>query len=128
MRWALIAVAILCVSAAPAPRPGWLGLGFTYHTKVERGRVHGWLFVRHVAPHGPAARAGLRPRDVVTHLGGVPLAFPTEAALFARLQSVRAGQTVVFTVRRGEERLHVKVVPAPMTDDQWAAWQRSRAE
>jgi S1-C subfamily serine protease len=58
-------LADLIADGAPSgPRKPWLGMT----TEEMRGR----LFVTRVAPEGPAAKAGIRPGDIVLGVGGQP--------------------------------------------------------
>jgi serine protease Do len=58
--------------------------------------------VSEVAPGSPAARAGVRPGDVVTELSGKPIASPGELA--SALQKVTSGQVVRLKVERGDSK------------------------
>jgi serine protease Do len=58
--------------------------------------------VSDVAVGSPAARAGLRPGDVVTEAQGKPLATP--AALASILEKLTSGQVVRLKVTRGDEK------------------------
>ena len=64
---------------------------------------------------GPAAKAGIRPGDVLVRLDGDQLASPED--LLAALRSKSPGQTVTVEFRRGTDRQEVKVQlvarPAP---------------
>jgi serine protease DegQ len=64
---------------------------------------------------GPAAKAGIRPGDVLVRLDGDQLASPED--LLAALRSKSPGQTVTVEFRRGSDRQEVKVQlvarPAP---------------
>jgi S1-C subfamily serine protease len=56
----------------------------------------------HVAPFGPAARAGLREGDVVTHLGGVPI---VSWVVFMRVVRNEPGRTLEIRILRDGRRL-----------------------
>ena len=56
---------------------------------------------------GPAAKAGIRPGDVLVKLDGEELASPED--LLAALRSRSPGQTVTVEFRRGTETQEVKV-------------------
>jgi serine protease Do len=58
--------------------------------------------VSEVAPGSPAARAGLRPGDVVTELQGKPIATPAELA--DTLKKLPSGQVVRLKVNRGDSK------------------------
>ena len=62
-----------------------------------------------VAPGTPAAKAGLRPGDVVAAVDGRPVR--SAAALAARVRA-SGGRPLVLTLRRGGKMLEVKVAPA----------------
>lgn len=61
-----------------------------------------------IAPNGPAAKAGLKPGDIVLALNGQPMTNPD--ALVVGIRSLDVGDTVTLKVRRGSEELDVKMV------------------
>ncbi|MDR1424383.1 MAG: RIP metalloprotease RseP [Azoarcus sp.] len=61
-----------------------------------------------VESDGAAAHAGLRKLDVILAIDGKALASSTEVVKIVRAS---AGQTRMFTVRRGEDRLEIAVTP-----------------
>ncbi len=63
------------------------------------------VLVGEVAPGSPAARAGLRPGDVVTEVGGKQVSEPGE--LVSALRELKPGRVVRLKVARGEGRLFV---------------------
>ncbi len=70
-------------------------------------------YVEEVLPNSPAARAGVRPDDLIVYVDGVPVA---NIAGFRDIMSrTHAGQTVKFEVRRGEklEPIEVKLEERP---------------
>ena len=92
-------------------------LGFTYDdfaSALSRGAV-----VRGVAPRSAAERAGLKPGDLVTELGGTPLR--NAADLHVRLALLRIGEVAELAVSRPGGTLTVR---AEMTEREPAA--RSR--
>jgi serine protease Do len=90
---------------AKAVKPsGGFGLSLRELTPEVRQRLgieaaNGAL-VSEVAPGSPAARAGVRPGDVVTELQGKPLRSPGELA--NALEKVPSGQVVRLKVARGD--------------------------
>jgi putative serine protease PepD len=60
-----------------------------------------------VTPGGPAARAGIRPGDVVLAVDGVPVAAPEELVVQVRAKAV--GDSAVLTVRRDGRTQEVTV-------------------
>jgi S1-C subfamily serine protease len=61
-----------------------------------------------VTPGGPAARAGLRPGDVVVHVGD--LAAPAPAQVARAFAAADPAQAILFGLERGGRRLAVAVV------------------
>lgn len=101
-----------------AARPGWLGLGFTHHTQDREQ----WVVVRAVAPGGPAEKAGLQQGDVITTINDKRIDAKDTVALLEKLGTIRAGEKVRLGIVRGEKKLTVVLVPAPMTDEQFERW------
>lgn len=60
------------------------------------------------APGGPAAKAGLRPRDVITHIGGT--AIRGQDQLRDELLKHKIGDTITLTIMRGKEQLQLSMV------------------
>ncbi len=117
--------ALLLVFATAEQRPGWLGFGFDYHPPVPP--AGGWMYVRAVAPNSPAAKGGLKPQDVITHLNGAPLRFANDEEVLAAVAKIRPGDRVAFRLRRGTATAEVIAIAAPMSDEMWRLWQRNRA-
>lgn len=65
--------------------------------------IPGGLRVTAVRETSPAARAGIRPEDVVELVGGEPLSGRDREQMISMIRGP-AGTTVELTVRRGEER------------------------
>jgi putative serine protease PepD len=60
-----------------------------------------------VTPGGPAARAGIRPGDIIVAIDGTPT--PTAQALGAALAELRPGQKVSVTIERGGTKRQLQV-------------------
>jgi serine protease Do len=63
------------------------------------------VLVSDVAPGSSAARAGLRPGDVVTELQGKPVTYPAE--LSSALQKLASGQVARLKIMRGEAKTFI---------------------
>jgi S1-C subfamily serine protease len=119
---ALLMVAGALVAATPSgERPGWLGLGYTYHLAAKPSG-NNWLYVQRLAPDGPAERGGLHTQDVITAIDGKPLRFANDREVMDFFATFRPGQTVTFTVVRPSGKQKVRVVAMPMTDEAYALW------
>jgi serine protease DegQ len=70
------------------------------------GQVAGVLVLA-VSEDGPAGRAGIRPGDVLESMEGVELTAPEK--LLSELRGRNPGDTVNFSVKRGDETRDVKV-------------------
>jgi S1-C subfamily serine protease len=88
--------------AAEAAGTGWLGLA------VDDALVTGRLVVVEVAPDGPAARAGVRPQDVLLAINGSPLKDSDELA--AALAAISPGQRVRMALGRDSRVDEVEAV------------------
>jgi S1-C subfamily serine protease len=74
-------------------------LGFTYDDfTAARSRHHAGAIVRAVDPRSAAERAGLKPGDLVTKLGGTPVRDAAELQI--RLALLRIGEVAEFAVLR----------------------------
>jgi membrane-associated protease RseP (regulator of RpoE activity) len=87
-------------SGAPAseiglPGSGWLGLS------LAESSVPGRWQIDEVAPGGPAARAGIQPRDELRAINGVPLAGAEEVS--AVMTAIASGQTVRVAIARNDD-------------------------
>ena len=114
-------------SAEPGSVAGYLGLGLTRHeSTTSSGTKSRWLFVRQLAPNGPAARAGLEPQDVITHIDRKRVSFENDAAMLRFFSGIRSAQVVTFTVRRGATTVALRVTAEPMPPEFAERWKRNR--
>ncbi|MBI3326710.1 MAG: serine protease [Nitrospinae bacterium] len=81
------------------PRP-WVGI---YSEPVETG-----VAVIGLIPNGPASRAGMEVKDIILELDGVEVAGRRE--LYEEMWKKRAGDELSFTIQRGEEIEHIRVL------------------
>lgn len=124
----LLATSLALVAAPPSvERPGWLGLGYTYHLAAETSHPN-WLYVQRLAPDGPAERGGLHTQDVITAIDGKPLRFASDREVMDFFAKFRPGQTVTFTVVRPSGKQRLRVVATPMTDEAYALWQQNASK
>jgi len=64
--------------------------------------------IAQIVPGSPAAESGLQPRDLVTAVDGRPLLSMADLATYL---DQHAGDTIVLTVKRGDQELTVSVTP-----------------
>lgn len=98
-------------------RRAWLGIGggrrpLGPRIAASSGHEHG-VEVTTVVAESPAARAGVRPEDVVVTLDGVPV--DRVGALQQLLTGERIGRTATLRLARGGELIEVEVVPEELT-------------
>jgi hypothetical protein len=107
-------------AATPAtlPRPrGWIGVGMDCGDcaiRHDADRTPVWNFdshpqVSYVDPGSPAATAGIRRGDVLTHVDGVSLLTEEGGRRFG---GMRPGKAIRLKLRRGTESPTLVVVPA----------------
>jgi putative serine protease PepD len=88
-----------------APPTGYLGVATSEADDGSAGAE-----VREVVPGSPAASAGLREGDVITAVGGEPVA--TSGEMAAAVRERRPGEQVDITYRRGSETKAARVALA----------------
>ncbi len=94
-------------------RRGWIGvepadlspeLRETFQTKANRG-----VLITGVLQNGPAAKAGIRPGDVIEEVGGQKIGSVPE--LLTQVAALKPGVAAVFKVQRRESELVLTVTP-----------------
>ena len=93
---------------------GWIGveprdltpeIAQTFNLPVKQG-----VLITGVLQSGPAGSAGMRPGDVVTHVGDEAVA--NTAQLLSAVAAIKPQTTTPFTVQRGSEKVVIKVTVA----------------
>lgn len=96
----------------PLARRPWMGLLLD---RTEADATSG-VTIAEVRPNGPAARAGVRPGDVILAAGGTPT--PNSAALDRATESLTPGMNLVLRLLRLPDIVEVSVSPElPPLDD-----------
>ncbi len=94
-------------------RRGWIGvepadltpeLRETFGTRATRG-----VLITGVLQNGPAAKAGIRPGDVIVDVGGQGIGSVSE--LLSNVAGLKPGVAAVFRVQRRDESLSLTVTP-----------------
>lgn len=98
-----------------AVRRPWVGIKLQLpDTRSPREALTAGVVVRSVVPGSPAARAGLRPGDVIASAGGQALRNPFDWE--AELLDFRVGEEVTLTVRRGGRDIAVPITIADLPE------------
>ncbi len=100
---------------AEAKNRGWLGL------KLEQGEG-GSLTILEVVPQSPAEKAGFREGDVLLALNGVTMSEENHEKLYAMRKKSRPGDSVTYSVRRGERDESISAVLGTMPADVYTAY------
>jgi len=100
---------------AEAKNRGWLGL------KLEKGE-DGSLTVLEVIPQSPAEKAGFREGDVLLALNGVTMNEENHEKLYAMKKKSRPGDSVTYSVRRGDRDQSISAVLGTMPADVYTAY------
>lgn len=94
-------------AAAVGPRPGDATRRVTFGIVPDYAEGLGGVRAESVVPDSPAARAGIRGGDVITHLDGRPVA--SLGAFSEALKELEPGQIVPARVRRDALELELRV-------------------
>jgi hypothetical protein len=94
-------------AAATGPRPGDATRRASFGIVPDYAEGLGGVRAEAVVPDSPAARAGIRGGDIVTHLDGRPVA--SLGAFSEALKAFSPGQVVIARVRRAAEDLELRV-------------------
>ena len=93
---------------------GWVGVGMNDLTpelaQATGVQVTHGIIITGVIQNGPAAQAGLRPGDVISHVGGQEIHNARE--LLTTVAALKPQVPVEFTVYRGAQASQVRVTPA----------------
>jgi serine protease DegS len=88
---------------------GWLGVSVEPMRTLDSNNIPGQvLAVRSVADNGPAARAGVEPGDIITHLDGEVVRDGRLA--MHRIALLRPGDTVAIGLLRGQQSMELQAV------------------
>jgi S1-C subfamily serine protease len=96
-------------AAMAAERRPYFGLSFSFHRTETSGT---FLRLCAVAPNGPAARAGLKAGDLITHIAGKRLAFADHDAALRHFATIKPNDRVKLRVARGAQVFDAVVVIA----------------
>ena len=92
---------------------GWIGvepneltneLAETFGVKAKQG-----VIITGVLQNGPAARAGIRPGDVITAVGGKGVG--TVSELLSSVASLKPGSASKFSLQRQNDQVEIDVTP-----------------
>jgi len=128
-RFALVAaLCFLALGSAAAEQPTsvqpWYGM---YIRPIRDAAGQRVLHVENVAKDGPAARAGIRIDDLITHVGSVPVDFGDEYELLSWLRGKQPGTRLQVMLIRGGRRLTVVLTIGTLPASARGSWERSLA-
>jgi serine protease Do len=108
----------------------WLGIGIASLAEDAEYRelvqgVENGVVVRSIVPDGPADKSSLEVGDVILSVDGKPVA--TAQDLKAEIRVKKMDAPVTLDVYRDGKKLKVKVAPAALPEDQFAANRTPRA-
>jgi serine protease DegS len=93
-------------------RRGWLGVSSEDLPRATAAALGidppAALRISEVDPHGPAAHAGLRPDDLVTHFNGRPVVNAQEA--LNRVAAMAPGTVLAIRAERNGRRLDLRAM------------------
>jgi S1-C subfamily serine protease len=118
--WAFMLLLAATADAAKPPLPH-VGLEFRW---MDGARQQKFLHVERVTPNGPAARAGLRPGDLITHMGGVPVDFGDELDFLIFIRERKPNERLVLKITRTGKPLEVIVTLGMLPEAARAAWEQ----
>ena len=99
---------------------GWIGVGVQDLSSALADSLRlppdSGALVSQIDPHGPSARAGLRPGDVITHFNGQ--AVQRSHDVVREVTSRRPGEALNLSVLRGGRSFPVTVTTAARPDDE----------
>ncbi|HEX8254586.1 MAG TPA: PDZ domain-containing protein [Thermoanaerobaculia bacterium] len=111
------------VSQRTASEPiAYLGIEFRWHSDGSADRT---LHVERVAPNGPAARAGIQPGDLITHVAGVRVDFGDELDFLMFMRKRRAGEPLRLTIVRSGTATDRVVTLAALPEAARPRWERN---
>lgn len=90
----------------------WLGVQIADPPRDHKGNKQRGALIAAIVRDGPAARAGIRPGDIVTQLGENEVQGPQDLSWLASTAGVNTDVPVV--VRRSQEEVHLTVRMGPM--------------
>jgi serine protease Do len=78
---------------------------------IQLVEQNGEACIEQVLPKFPAAAAGLKPKDIITHLNGESV--PNTMELRTIMRKHKPGETIKLTIKRGQQKLEVAVTMVP---------------
>ena len=111
---------LLAATTVKPPLP-YVGIDFRWMQGTAQQK---FLYVERVAPNGPAARAGLRPGDRITHIAGVPVDFGDELDFLIFIRERKPNERLVMKINRAGKPLEVVVTLGALPEAARAAWEQ----
>lgn len=87
---------------------GWVGV------ELEIDEAKGTYTVQKVLEASPAEAAGIQPGDLLVAVNGTPIAEFSEKMLSGKTDCWKPGQSVTYTITRGDVDRQIRLILAPM--------------
>jgi hypothetical protein len=104
-KWFWVLLALAGAAVAQEKAPGYLGV------RIGPSQRGDGVVILDATPDAPAAKAGIKPGDVLVQFAGAPVKTPDE--LIALVRARAAGEEASYVLLRGEGRIEGKVRLAP---------------
>ncbi|MGZ5445221.1 MAG: PDZ domain-containing protein [Thermoanaerobaculia bacterium] len=111
---------VLATTTAAQPPLPYVGIDFRWMHGTPQQK---FLHVERVAPNGPAARAGLRPGDRITHIAGVPVDFGDELDFLIFIRDRKPNERLVMKITRGGKQVEAVIILGILPEAARAAWE-----
>jgi S1-C subfamily serine protease len=108
------------VAGDQKPLP-WLGMGVRPFTSGTGQRL---LHVERTTPAGPSERAGIRPGDIITTVGGTSLRFDDDLAFLLFIGERKPGERLRFSIVRAGSSQTITVTIGVMPETSRGAWEQ----
>jgi putative serine protease PepD len=108
--------------AAEAARAPWFGMSVRPH---RTGTGQRYLHVERIVAAGPAERAGIRPGDLITTIGGAPLQYSDNLDVLLFLSRRRPGERLQLEVMRAGTARNMVLIVGLLPESARAGWERA---
>ncbi len=112
---------LLATTTAAQPPLPYVGIDFRWMHGTPQQK---FLHVERVAPNGPAARAGLRPGDHITHIAKLPVDFGDELDFLIFIRERKPDERLLLRILRGGKPLETVITLGTLPEAARPAWEQ----